>query len=410
MHSAYDDRLVYVHGSVISVALGTYTIDLFPPTDRVNILATRLGSPFILAGSGSKVLVFDLRKLMPPITARLERGVGATFVSAHDVLSSKDTLEWQWFDTDQQKVASRVNGVPPIVSLESRPGADVAIAIDIAQDPRTTYLLRKGSSTVDVIDHGNDMSVLEASGKILLGMHDGNLVEYDPVAKVRRTVIARAGTLSSIAYNENWFVAAYSDGHIVWHDAATGQERELALPPADGEASFALGVELDGRACLPRGRKLSCYAPGGPVTSEVELPDRITTSSGVGRMLLLGQPDGSKYLVDPRTGMKRGMMIAGTRAPSNAITEPLGVYVSGRGTIELVDFSVGEHWPLTRDSRAWWDAQISADASFVLGEAEDNMPILWKVDLPSSSSATAAWLDQQTNATAELGTTTLTWR
>ena len=143
---------------------------------------------------------------------------------------------------------------------------------------------------------------------------------------------------------------------------------------------------------------------------ELELPDRITTISEVGELLVLGLPDSSKYLVDPNAGTKRGIMIAGTATTSIAMLQPLGVYASGRGSLELVDFAVGEHWPLTRD-RFWDRAQISADGTMVVAVSTDptTNPTVWKIDLPSTPSATAAWLDEQTNATAELGSTTLAW-
>lgn len=50
------------------------------------------------------------------------------------------------------------------------------------------------------------------------------------------------------------------------------------------------------------------------------------------------------------------------------------------------------------------DAGTSADGSpyYVMRE--------WDLDLPEDAATTAAWLDQLTNATAELGPTTVSWQ
>jgi hypothetical protein len=85
------------------------------------------------------------------------------------------------------------------------------------------------------------------------------------------------------------------------------------------------------------------------------------------------------------------------------------VYETSQNTPEILDLLVGTHWPLVRrGSRDLMYAMISDDGSQVVALDKSTL-VAWKLDLPFGAAATKAWLDELTNATAELGPTTVTW-
>ncbi len=410
LRPTYDDRIAFVHGAKVSVLRGTQSFDLLPPADRIIWIAARRGSPFLVAVGIGRLYVYDLRAIAPAPIAKLPRSIFTTFVGRHDLLVATLQDAWQWFDVDRLTVAATFDGLPPLLEVGARYDEEFVVARDVNTPPARVYLLRKSGGAADVIAHDASIALAEHTGKVLLATSDGSIVEYDPATKARTTLISHAGEVNCLSYAGLWIVAVYDDGHVVWHDRGTGRQSELVLPAGDLKRDNFAYLQTDGTACLPRGHKLACFTPAGKLVNELDLPDDIVSMTEVSDgVLLLGLPDGSRFLVDPITGAKHGTMIAGTMNVSTASREPLGIYLSGRRTIEMVDFATSEHWPVSRDTEHWVSAGLSADGRFVLAMEPDGSTPLWQIELPTTADDTAKWLDAQTNATTEVGTTALTW-
>ncbi|MEO8548437.1 MAG: hypothetical protein ABI678_00615 [Kofleriaceae bacterium] len=79
------------------------------------------------------------------------------------------------------------------------------------------------------------------------------------------------------------------------------------------------------------------------------------------------------------------------------------------GTLKMVDIADGSTWPVAPPHPGTAASPGLSDDGHYLAALIDSTFHLWKNDLPMSREATARWLDQLTNATAELGTATLTF-
>jgi hypothetical protein len=93
-------------------------------------------------------------------------------------------------------------------------------------------------------------------------------------------------------------------------------------------------------------------------------------------------------------------------------TAELGVYGTADGSLQMVDAFNGATWPMPTANGGYYPTivgpQLSDDGHHVGALIESDL-YLWDAEIPFERDATARWLDQLTNATAELGTATLTF-
>ena len=170
--------------------------------------------------------------------------------------------------------------------------------------------------------------------------------------------------------------------------------------PSDGGASWP-------RSALSPGR----WSTSGELKTLVELPSPVVFATTASGSATITTKDGATYSwpVDGHTP-PQGIAPTGTGTISISGDAQFGAFVTPRG-IDLVDLVAGVRWslvPADRKIRAG-QAVISRDgkrvAAMLLGTI-----VVWDLELPMTAADTRSWLDQLTNASADLGASALTWR
>ncbi|HEY0249871.1 MAG TPA: hypothetical protein VGC41_00005, partial [Kofleriaceae bacterium] len=118
-----------------------------------------------------------------------------------------------------------------------------------------------------------------------------------------------------------------------------------------------------------------------------------------------------------------GLYTVSYAAPAQIVTMPanmtgwfaygseLGVFAAHDNTIAMVDGTNGLTWPVPAPRGVATELATPglSDDAHHLGVIVGGVLHLWDNPMPKDSAETARWLDQLTNASAELGTSTLTF-
>jgi hypothetical protein len=126
--------------------------------------------------------------------------------------------------------------------------------------------------------------------------------------------------------------------------------------------------------------------------------------------LVVTTRDGASYVVDTATPGRITATTAAATGRLSVSTRGLAMFQSSSLALTLLDIEDGEHWPVLLGVRRILHPTLSQDGTKILGLDALGTLLAWSIDVPDGSEATRAWLDRLTNATTELGPTTVTWQ
>ncbi len=402
---AFRGRVAFANGNRISLCYGSETIPVVAPVERIDRFATSATSRYLVVAAQQRTFIYDLAAMFPA-TREFPGYSSFASVGAHDlVVLSPDT--WAWIDVDAgiTHVIGAVLAAGSMASIGGSPTTDDMLLV--AYDHKLRRY-RPGSPEPETI--ASDVRFAEIDDQVIaLAQLGGTIVEYRLADKQLETVDHRQGLVVSIAGQAGWLAAMYSDGTVWRRHRASGKSSTIHVDEVLTDAQLQL--EPDGSVLVPVGKKLMRWSTSGELKTLVELPSPVVFATTASGSATITTKDGATYSwpVDGHTP-PQGIAPTGTGTISISGDAQFGAFVTPRG-IDLVDLVAGVRWslvPADRKIRAG-QAVISRDgkrvAAMLLGTI-----VVWDLELPMTAADTRSWLDQLTNASADLGASALTWR
>ena len=166
----------------------------------------------------------------------------------------------------------------------------------------------------------------------------------------------------------------------------------------------------DGRMVIYDGTQISIWYADGRRIHLATLPAQVASITPINDQLaLVITVDQAGYAVDlARQDHVVSVLPAGTRLMSVAAKAQL-VLAPGPDQADVVDLATGMRWPLGAGVLSD-TVQLSHDASRVVQQLALDRLGVWTLQLPEQASEVPAWLETITNATAEHGPASVTWR
>ncbi|HEU0031028.1 MAG TPA: WD40 repeat domain-containing serine/threonine protein kinase [Kofleriaceae bacterium] len=377
------------------------------PVEGITRVSAHPNSPFAIAAAPGYLLVWNVDRVLPR-GRTIERGVVSfSLIDDHDVMASHVDGTWSWLDL-ATGVQHSLPGLPPLLALQPSSDGDRVLGYEPTPGDRS-YLIDRDTKRVRELDGDLDFGVFRHA-TLFAATRTGGVVEIDAGSLRRRTLYSHRAQVKALGWDGDWLAALYDDGHAWRTNLKTRVEQTLALPVTRSLQYLVLRQRADGTAFLPVGKRVIRWAPDGTQAAIAELPAELAVVLSVEDVLVVGTIDGAWYVVHLDHPDRIDSAIpAGTLGVS--IADPhLAVFTSKDQAPRMIDLDVGRAWPLlgVGSASALRYPAISHDARQVLALDRDHL-LAWDVDVPGDAAATKAWLFQLTNASAELGTTTMTW-
>jgi hypothetical protein len=270
-----------------------------------------------------------------------------------------------------------------------------------------TWLFRAGEGKPAPLDDRFLFGAFRADDSVLLASASGDVVVLDQDLAHRTVVCSHRGELTAIAETTDWLVAAYTDRLWRRHEPS-GREDWLPI----SYPIVRVGIAADGRVFYPSGTSVRTWFPEGRVAEHARVPTPLAAVFAQAHTGIALTEDGAGYAIDlDAPGKVTSVLPTGAKGVTIAHDVGLAVFQTSGDNGEIVDLVAGKRWPLmSRDkSLLLRDLTMSADGTIVMA-VKEKTALVWRITLPQTAAETARWLDALTNASADLGTTTLTWQ
>ena len=373
------------------------------PIEGLVRFAAMPDSRYLVGVVAGRILVWTLDDLSPHAST-LDSVVQFLFVGTHDVLANQDMAVWTWTDLDTGE-HTPIADIPAMVASGIAISANAAVLI--LGDEERAYLLRKGHPAELIRDHVHNVAL---DGDLaMLAVGEGGLLLYDTTTKNFSTLIDKGVEVDAIGWAGHWLAATLVDGTLWRQDRRTGAQQHVKLSVPAPASTFRMTD--DGAMYVPVGNKIVCWRPDQRIVDHATLPGPIQLLTRAADSLIVETQDGAGYLVDlERPEHIVGQFPPGTRSLATANGSNLIATNGEDGTVTMIDVQSGERWPMMAPFRSPITAFDMTSDGARMGGLINSTLWVWPLSLPETADATAAWLDQMTNATAELGASILTWQ
>ncbi len=405
--ATYNGNIVVANGNLLRIVGSSHTIGVQLPAEQLDRLIARPNSPYVVASSNGRVFAYDLTPMFPHI-ARFEGFMSTSSAGDHDFIGNSGN-GWAWLDVDTSKLtAIDIDQIAPMGVAGQSSVGDAGFILSF--DGRL-WTVHKGDRHATAVDTSVRYAVMDIDS-MTYAKTDGTIVSYSLRDGRKTTLATKHGTVFALAQrNESVVAAMYADGTVWRLDRTTNVASTLTLDSLSDNSQ----LELDQQDALliPNGPRAIRWDAAGKVTTIATLPARVMSVSPLdaGTKLLIGATDGAAYLV-PADGSAPPVAVipSGTEDIGTSLSRGIAAFPTSRG-IDLVDMASGARWPFIpgdRQLRAQ-SVRISRDGKKIAATIDGTLIVL-DLELPMTAAETRAWLDQLTNASADLGASALTWR
>jgi hypothetical protein len=381
-------------------------IELHAPSDDLERIAASPASPYVLAATSGRLLVWNTDDILP--TARRLEGANQFYaINPRRLMLTSAVGSWAWYDlATGVETPFRVPLGTYLPLYDGRSDAAV-LTYEMSANAQGFLIARYGEPVIPV---PNDVSaIMFLDGRLTVGTPGGEVMELEPARRVATTLAARPGhAVMALGSNGRWLAARWADGGL-WRRGPDGREERTTLAPSKLPI---LIVQRDGRVCAATGPRIECWSAGGGLAVLATLPLEITVLELLtDELAIVSLADRGYYRVDLATGKATSIGLSGGMEPTMALEPGLAVTNRADNRVTIVDLIANESWPLnTGFFGASRGVRITPDGKLVVALAGRDQLLTWRLDLPQTPEATARWLDELTNATGELGTTKVGWR
>jgi len=375
---------------------------LHSPTGPISNIATSPHGRRIVAISAGHLLVWDLDSHYPA-GATFDQATTFVMVGNNNALMMPAVDSWTWIDFAKHTGTRIPSLVSPFATVATG-FHDTAAVVTVVDKPGVVHLLHGPHPTT--VHEAMVAACVLADDRVVISTAGGELAVYDR-ANRRDVLFHHAGKAEELTSSKTWVAAAYDDGTIVRIDLATNRLDTLQLANPRG-AHVTISVAPDGTVYPSVGRALMRWQRDGLLLLHTTIPTSISGQFSVAAHSAVSTRDGGAYTVSFAAPARVAAL------PSNlygwlAYTSELGVFALPDGTLKMVDLAEGTTWPVAAPHTGVATSPGLSDDGHWAGALIDFNFELWENDLPMTREATARWLDRLTNATAELGTATLTF-
>jgi hypothetical protein len=387
-------------------------VELRAPTDELLRLAASPASPYIVGATRGRILVWDSDAMLPAAVP-IQTAEHLYTVDGHRVLIGSGSGPWRWRDLDTGHETPFE--LPPGLYRSIHDGhGDALVLLEDGHPTARGFLIARYGERPGRVDIAASVIAVH-DGVILAGTADGEVIEIDPAAHTRTPLVARRPAaapvkVTSLGALGAWRAARWADGRV-WRRGPDGREATGVLA-AGAKAETLLLVTSAGRACATAGPRIECWNTDGSSATVATMSFDIDWAElPADDHAIVALADRGVYRIDLATGAATSIAASGGSSPSLARAPGLAVVRRADNRISVIDMEANAAWPLSASFFGGTSfAQITSDGALVSVIARMERLLTWRLELPQTPEATARWLDQITNATAEQGTMKLGWR
>ncbi|HEX7704489.1 MAG TPA: hypothetical protein VF403_27305, partial [Kofleriaceae bacterium] len=376
---------------------------LVSPAGELGVIAS---SPFgqrVIAMTPGHLLVWNLVDHYPASAEFL--GVSEFILAGSNVAMIHYSTEgWSWLDLDKQSGFTMPQLQLPVLTFTSGMSGAVVATMPGTDDDKV-YYIREGK-VVTIREPDVILMATLADGRLALATKTGALDLYD--GEKKSVLLSHAATPLDFNAVPGWFAVIYDDGSVYRIELATGKVDTVTL--ATRSAPRMITISPEGVVLIASGRMLMRWQRDGLLLLHTVLPLAIKTMASLAHHTCLHTSDSGTYTVTYDAPAQVNTLPPGLIGWFSYTSE-LGVY-GGADGLTMMDAYNGITWPLpsAHDGAMPWNAAPNlGDDGRYIGAMIGNNLYIWKPEIPLDRDAVARRLDQLTNATAELGTATLTF-
>ncbi|MBL0218637.1 MAG: serine/threonine protein kinase [Myxococcales bacterium] len=384
-----------------------------PPIRGLYRYAASPHGHFVVGAGEGRLLIWDLDVLLPrriPVPYMH----GFTLVGRDEAIVKSANEPWVWIDLATGK-SSPIPAQTPWVPVLAGTDPDRVLVVTDGQ----AAVLERGNPAPILIEGQVTHALMIPKHRLLLVMPNGDILSSDLHGKDRVLLGSHAAKPVFSRWLESWVVVQFSDGFVWRRDLETNVSSTLELgtthlassPRRIDPLEIPMQLAADGRVFATRGNEVVCWKLDGQLVHHATLPRTPMMLSGIGNDLALALTDDrAAYLLDFAHADKVVSVLpagAGTQIRVSTNTQ-LALVPGTPGMMDVIDVVTGIRWPLGARRQAD-TAAMSSDGSHIVQMIGQEQLGIWTLQLPTKAEDLGAWLYGITNATAELGPSSVTW-
>jgi serine/threonine protein kinase len=372
----------------------------------IAMVATSAKGPWIVAASGSRLLIWNLDAIEPRLLTNRSPS-SARFITGDHVVVTYFDDPAEWIDL-RKNTTVQLGVLGAIESVAPAPSGDEAVVID---GSHRAWRLAGLGQPQELEGEVSAATFVDDRRLVLAG--PGGLRLDDAQQRTKLALYAHdAATKTLVATPAGWIAAAFEDG-VVWRKhLASNAVSELKLGPLKG--SLPLAISDDGTVVLALAGELRAWRPDGRIDVLAKaLPGVLSLAlADKGRVIAL--TESAAHLVEIGHGEPGGADVIALLGKTAALARSSGLVAAPTvtGGVEVVDPLVDWRWALVTPQKGqspFSVVDIAPDGSRVLGWSGTEV-FVWTLDLPDDADSTRAWLANQTNAIADKPSGPLGWQ
>ncbi len=367
-------------------------------------IATSPHGHFVLAAGNGRLMIWDLDLLLPR-SIEVPEMHGFDALDRDEVVIRAMEAPWMWIDLATGR-STPLPGITDVMAvLTTGPDPDRLLVV---HDQRA-HVFHRGDPAPITLDTPTAIALMLPESRVLAANAAGQIVVTDLATRTVSVLAEHASEPVYIGWAATWAMVQFADGFIWRRDFAGGISSTLSLG-SDRTGELAVELMNDGRMVIYDGAEISIWFADGRRIHQATLPAPVASVHSISAELaLVITVDQAGYAVDlARQDHVVSVLPAGTRLMSVAAKAQL-VLAPGPDQADVVDLATGMRWPLGAGVRSD-TAQLSRDASRVVQQLARDRLGVWQLQLPEQASEVPAWLETITNATAEHGPASVSWR
>ncbi|MEO7096302.1 MAG: PQQ-binding-like beta-propeller repeat protein, partial [Polyangiales bacterium] len=399
-------------GSVLAVSgLGRISVlgeqvelTLAPPASQLSVVDAADHSPFVIAATQGRILVWDLAQIIPE-RLPMERPIGYAVIGEHQIIAHFMDKPAEWHDLVKHDVTQLDIGIMPMLIISAERDDLMALVA-----PEGVGVYRRGARQPIQLSVSLALGFFTKADELLLGTSAGAIEIYAPPAYQRQTLFEHASepqSVSSYSVGGSWVTATYADGTLWRSDLRTRSSTSIRT---SGSIGWAFAVS-GGDVFFAEGAHLKRWRIDGSVEIHAVLPREIRTGYLIDQdhvFVLTDDNAGYDVRLDA-AGVVTSRLAPGRRGGAVAITSDLALTLDSSGSLLATDPVTGVRWTFARTSRApFGDPVMARDGRSVFALGDSGL-LMWKQQVPQTPEETRAFLDELTNARAPNGPAALSW-
>ncbi len=386
---------------------------LRPPIRGLNKFATSPHGNYVVATGEGRLLIWNLEVLLPRRIA-VPFMLGFQLVGSGQVIVKALGEPWVWMDLRTGTSTTIEANLNPMAPIIGGPDPDRVLVIEQGK----AAVLQRTPSAAFMIE-GISHALLIPDRKLLLVTPAGDILSSDLEGKHRELLGSHATAPVFARWVGSWVVVQFADGFVWRRNLVTRETSTLSLgasvvvpsPRRLDVEEIPMQVATDGRVFAVRGDEVLLWNLDGRLVHHAKLPKNVLNLFGIGDDLALAiTEDRAAYRFDfAHVDALTSILGAGFASQIEASSDSqLGLVPGALDGVDVIDLATGIRWPLGTTVQAQ-TAAITGDGAHVVQMLKNETLGVWNLRLPTKREDVAGWLDGITNATADLGPSSVTW-